>query len=75
MQTQRYTRSGSQKASHDQIQLIRELAGKAGFEGDRGYNAAEKLLGDGRKWADSPERAQKLIDALQSSLIACQDTE
>ena len=50
----RFTGSGSEKASQSQISEIRRLAELAGYTGDRAYNAAEELLGDGRGWSSSP---------------------
>lgn len=68
MRNRRFTAAGNEKASQDQIQSIRELAERAGYEGDLGYNAAEDLLGDGRHWAGSVERADQLIAALSAKL-------
>jgi len=64
----RFTKAGTEKATRTQIDLIRDLAERAGYSGDRGYAAAEDLLGDGRGWADTPQRAQLLIDALSAKL-------
>lgn len=68
MRNRRFTSAGNEKARQDQIQSIRELAERAGYEGDRGYNAAEDLLGDGRHWSGSVERADQLIAALSAKL-------
>lgn len=55
------------KATRKQIDYIRDLAGQAGYTGDRGYAAASDLLGDGRGWEDRA-RASQLIDALKAKL-------
>ena len=68
MRDRRFTKAGNEKASQTQIATIRELATEAGFEGDRGYAAAEALLGDGRGWSASPARADELIAALRAKL-------
>lgn len=64
----RFTRAGNEKATRNQVEYIRDLADEAGYEGDRGYSAAEDLLGDGRGWSGSKARASELIDALKSKL-------
>ena len=58
----------SKPASTAQITYIRTLAGQAGYTGDRGYAAAEDLMGDGRGWAKDSQRASALIDALKAKL-------
>ena len=58
----------SKPASTAQITYIRTLAEQAGYEGDRGYNAANDLLGDGSRWSKTSERASALIDALKTKL-------
>lgn len=68
MRNERYTQAGNRKATQDQIQYIRELATRAGYVGDTGYNAANDLLGDGRGWSNSVERASAVIDALKAKL-------
>jgi len=72
MRNERYTRAGERKATQRQVQYVRELAEQAGYTGDRAYNAAQDLLGDGRGWADSPESASRLISALQAKLAQVQ---
>jgi hypothetical protein len=68
MRNRRFSAAGNEKARQDQIQIVRELADRAGYEGDRAYNAAQELLGDGRHWSSSPERADTLIAALRAKL-------
>jgi hypothetical protein len=68
MRNKRFTASGREKASREQIETIRELAERAGYTGDCGYNAARDLLGDGRHWSGSPDRAEELIEALRHKL-------
>ncbi len=51
-------------ATSKQVAYILDLASQCGFSGDRGYNAAQELLGDGRRWKDTSVRASQLIDAL-----------
>ena len=61
------------KASKNQIKYIRDLAQKAGYTGDTGYNAAEDLLGDGRGWSADVKKASALIEALKAKLAATAD--
>lgn len=68
MRNRRFTTAGNEKSRQDQIAEIRQLAERAGYEGDRGYNAAEELLGDGRGWSSSVARADQLIAALTAKL-------
>ena len=68
MRNRRFTGAGNEKARQDQIQTIRELAERAGYDGDRGFSAAQALLGDGRGWSSSPARADELITALRAKL-------
>lgn len=68
MRNERITKAGNRKATQAQVQYIRELAVRAGYEGDTGYNAANDLLGDGRGWSGSVERASAVIDALKRKL-------
>ena len=56
------------KATRKQIDYIRDLAGEAGYTGDRGYAAAEDLLGDGRGWSSDETTASTLIEALKARL-------
>lgn len=58
----------SKRASTAQISYIRDLAERAGYTGDRGYNAAADLLGEGRRWNETSEQASRLIDALKAKL-------
>lgn len=53
-----------------QIAYIKDLAEQAGYTGDRGYNAANDLLGDGRGWKDDSIAASRLIDLLIAKIAA-----
>lgn len=55
-----------------QIEYIKDLASEAGYSGDRGYNAANDLLGDGRGWKDDIRAASQLIDLLKAKIAAAQ---
>jgi hypothetical protein len=68
MRNRRFTGAGSEKATKRQIDYIRDMAHRAGYTGDTAYNAAADLLGEGRGWSDSPERASELIEALKRKL-------
>lgn len=56
------------KATRKQLEYARELARKAGYINDPGYDAADELLGDGRHWKDDAARVSKLITLLQAKL-------
>jgi len=54
-------------ATQKQIDYIRDLATQTGYAGDRGYNAAEDLLGDGRRWNKDRARASRLMTRCSAS--------
>lgn len=58
------------KATQKQIDYIRRLAEEAGYTGDRGYNAAEDLLADGRHWKGDIRCTSALKAKLEAQDVA-----